>query len=84
MDTIFKKWGYVEEVRNAARILKDSVKRCKNAADPVILESYKDCIDDMLTSLMVNDRIERSQRNVEFCKKVQKAQDRYHRRNKKI
>lgn len=81
MDTIFKKWGYVDEVRNAKKYLQDSVKKCKNASDPLILESYKDCIDDMLTSLMVNDRIERSERNVEFCKRVKKAQDRYHQKN---
>lgn len=83
MDAIFKKWRYVEEVRNAEKYLQDSVKKCKDSSDALIFESYKDCIDDMLTALMLNDRIERAERNVEFCIKIKKAQDRYHRKSKK-
>lgn len=81
IDTIFKKWGYVEEVRDAKKYLKKSLNKCKDTSDPAILEFYRDCIDDMLNSLAISEQIERSERNKEFCKKIKKAQDRYYRKS---
>ncbi len=81
METIFNKWGKVSEVKDAKKILKDTCKKNKDCSDFFLFESYRDCIDDMLHSLSISDRLGRAERNVEFCKKIKKAQDRYYRKS---
>lgn len=78
VETIFKKWGCVYEVKVARKYLNDSLRKNKQTSDFIFFESYKDCIDDMLHSLSISDRVGRSERNITFCKKVKKAQERYY------
>lgn len=81
METIFKKWGNVVEVKDAKKILKDECKKNKNSSEILLYEPYRDCIDDMLHSLTIGDRLQRTEHNLEFCKTIKKAQDRYHKKS---